>query len=338
MTRLLRSRGRIALAAILAARRRASTRRRALRAAALGPESGRVQHRAARVADGARAPRSRLVRLPVPADGRAGARSGALRWPVVPRGPLRRRRARARRGRRNMVARPPRVRHRCGDRRRCGGRRGDDPRRLFADGRHGRAADARRHLRARARRRGPHRVGRARGRSRRVRQVSGSDRGRARDRCRVGEVEGARTGRCAGGCRVRAHEPVRAHPRGSCLGRHLARPAPGPGRLARVRERSDRTARLPRPAPGCGRPVADRGGGRCRGGAPSPHEDRSDPALVRARLLADADAAAGPLRALHPPARPRPGRPRRQRPAGGAVRARGARAPARLERVRRARA
>ena len=89
-------------------------------------------------------------------------------------------------------------------------RRCDDPRRLLANGRHGRAADARHHMRPRARRRGTHRVGRARGRARRVGQVSGCDRGRARRRGGVGEVASARPGRGARGRGVRPDEPVRA--------------------------------------------------------------------------------------------------------------------------------
>ena len=171
----------------------------------------------------------------------------------------------------------------------------------------------------------PHRVGGARRRPRRLGEVSGRDRGRARGRGGVGEVAGARPRGRARDRRVRAHEPVRADPRRIRLGRHLPRAAARPRRLARVRERPGRAARVSRPALGRRRPAAARRGRRRRGGSDSPHEDRPHPALVRDRLLADADAATGPLRALHAAARSRPGRPRGERPGGGAVRARGAR-------------
>ena len=259
--------------------------------------------------------------------------------PVVPRRPPRRRRARARRGRRDVVARSPRVRHRRGDRRRSSGRRRDDARRLLADGRHGRAADARRHLRARARRRGPHRVGRARGRSRRVGQVPGGDRGRARGRRGVGEVEARSVAPAAlavaGFALTSPFVLIHAGAAWDDISRvqRLARA----GWLGFENDPIAPLAYLDRLWDAVGPLLIVAAVGVVAALLRRTKADL-DPALVRARLLADADAAAGPLRALHPPARPRPGRPRRERPAGGAVRARGARAPARVERVRRARA
>ena len=74
--------------------------------------------------------------------------------PGARRRAVRRRRDRPRRRRGDLVARPARLRHRRRDRRCSSGRRRDDPRRVLADGGHRRAADARGHLRARARGRG----------------------------------------------------------------------------------------------------------------------------------------------------------------------------------------
>ena len=64
----------------------------------------------------------------------------------------------------------------------------------------------------------------------------------------------------------------------------------------------------------------------------------SDPALVRRRLLADADASGRALRPLRPAARPCPRRARREHPRRRTARSRCARAAACLEHRRRARA
>ena len=201
MTRSLRSRHLtwIALAAILAlaAALRLTGIRYGLPLPVLNPDEG--EHRAPRVADGARAPRPGLVRLPVSADGAPRAGAGPLREARPRGGAVRRGRDRARRRCGHVVARPPRLRHRRRDRRRGDGRGRDDARRLLADGRHRRAPDARDDVRARARRRAAHRVGGPRGRPRRVGQVPGCDRGRPGGRGGVGEVAVARPGRAPRG-------------------------------------------------------------------------------------------------------------------------------------------
>ena len=97
----------------------------------------------ARLADGPRPPRPGWYDYPSLLMGAARAGAGALRRAVARRRAARRRRARARRRGGHVVARPARLRDGRGDRRRRRRRRRDDARRVLADGRHGRAADAR---------------------------------------------------------------------------------------------------------------------------------------------------------------------------------------------------
>ena len=117
----------------------------------------------------------------------------------------------------------------------------------------------------------------------------------------------ARPRRRACGAGVRAHEPVRADPRAGGLGRHLARAAARPRRLARVRGRPVR--RRSRTSSGCGARVGPfllGARSRCVAVAPRAAEaHRPRPALLRRGLLADADAAAGALRPLRAAARAR---------------------------------
>ena len=110
-------------------------------------------------------------------------------------------------------------------------------RRLFAHGRHGRAADRRRHGRARADGLGPDRARRARGRARGEREVPGDHPPRAARRGRVGEMETPRDRRRARGRRLRGHEPVRADRLPAGRRRRVARRSLGAHGLARLRER-----------------------------------------------------------------------------------------------------
>ena len=154
---------------------------------------------------------------------------------------------------------------------------------------------------------GRHRVGGARGRSRRVGEVPGRDRRRARSSSPGGgRWRALGRGRGARGRGVRAHEPVRADPRRRGLGRHLARATPRPRRLARVRERPGRARSRTSIASG-------RRSGRCCS-SPSPASSRRCFVAPRTDLVLlsfvgaywlDPDAAAGPFRPLRAPARPR---------------------------------
>ena len=252
------------------ARSRTAARRARLRAALPAPQPGRGEHRAARLGDGPRRlARSRLVRLPDPADGPAGAGAGGLRGAVV------RRRA-GRRGR----DRPRPASPRPGG---SGGRRTAPLRALVGAAAvavatthvaYSRmavtdvAAHARRD-RVRSRWRSPagsswpalplalpHRPS-TRARSSPCRSSSAGW-GQWR-RLAVAAALGAR--------RVRADEPVRAPPRGRGLGGRLARAAARPRRLARLRGRSGDPARVRRPALGHARPVPRARRGRARGRA-----------------------------------------------------------------------
>ena len=224
MTRFRRFDSRIALAAILvlAAVLRLVGVRYGLPLAVLNPDESSIVPRAWRMGHGHLDPGwydypSLLMGLLAPVQAFFGAPAlGAARLVAVA--------PRARWGRRHVVARPACLRHRRGDRRRRGRRGRDDARRLLADGGHRRAPDARDHVRARARRRGADRVGRARGRPRGIREVP-----RVRSPpCRSsspGGGDGAPLGRAARARdrRLRPDEPVRADPRRRGLGRHLAR-------------------------------------------------------------------------------------------------------------------
>ena len=147
--------------------------------------------------------RPRLVRLSEPAVPRAGADADRARRAVLRRGPGRRRPHRGARGGGRVVARPRCIRavggcHGCGRR-----RRGDDPRRVLADGGHRRAAHARRHRDPRAARLGAPRVGRRGRRARSVGEVPRRGAGRAARRRRDRRVA-ARRRRAAGSPRRRS--------------------------------------------------------------------------------------------------------------------------------------
>ena len=145
------------------------------------------------------------------------------------------------------------VRHARRHRRRRRRRRRDDPRRVLAHGRHGRAADARRHrARSRSLVAGPARVGGRRRRPRRVGEVPGALARRAARRRRLGQW---RRARCRGGARPSARSRSRARSSSSTP----ARPGTTSSRVQRLAR--DGLARL-RGRPGDAARVRSTGSGR----------------------------------------------------------------------------
>ena len=148
---------------------------------------------------------------------------------------------------------------------------------------------------------------------------------------RVGAVACARSRGRARRCRFRPDEPVRAHPRRSGVGRHLARAAPCPGGLARIRERPDRASGLPRPTLGGARAAPHRGGSsasprHCAAGAASTSSCSPSSVVYWLTLMpqhAHFDRYVLPLV-------PVLARPRRKHAEGGSDRARRARRSARV--------
>src|SRR4029453_18486597 len=117
--------------------------------------------------------------------------------------------------------------------------------------------------------------------------------------------------RCGGGP-LRRDEPVLLRALRERAETGVRRPGALAEGLARLRARPHRADRVRRPALGGPGPGAARVRGRARRGARAPGAERSDPRVVRARLLPRSLHARRALRSLRAPARPcarRAGRP-----------------------------
>ena len=324
-----------------AARRGAPARRRPLRAAVSAPQPGRGEHRPARVATSATAAsRSRVVRLPVAADGRPRAGAGVLRRAVARSGARRRGRI----GLGGVAATWWLGRRAYGTGAALVGAAAVAvatthvaySRMAVTDV----LADARRHVRARARGRAAASSGRA-SRSGSRRRPSTRARSLPFRSSSPGGGSGGRSARAAALAvvGVRPDEPVRAHPRGAAWDdisrvQRLARPAGSGSRTTR----STPLAYLDRLWDALGPLLVVAVVGLVVA-APAPQPGRPRPALLRRGLLADADARSTRTSTATSSRSSRcsacsPGSVRRARPA----RARRPRRPARLVDRRRARA